>query len=475
MKRVGISVLLLILLATSLGAAEAAPKVGGDCTKAGSLTHIAEKTYVCTLVGKKKVWRSQPSSQSRTSSGATSTQETSNNSSTQVIPDPILSDRSLFADISTCKVSSPLMGGNLGFPREASFIPTMGKHKGVVLFVDFTDVKGDASLFDEWRLHQIPTMEKTFSTMSYGKLTYALDLIPQIFHINKDSVSYLLNTPHDQPANPNAAPYLLIHDAMASADAAVDFSQYDFVNVVTPTTSNILYEGATGAQETFDGKKFTQGTFSTEREYLNQPQKANWLVHETGHLMGLIHNYNTADTQGVYKAAGFQLPAWDAMTYPLTVAPDFLGWSKFILGWVADNQVDCLASPITSTTTHLLSPIGEASSGSKIVVVKLDSENLLVVESRRKSALDNITPSQEGVIVYKVNMRKESGQGAVELLFNKANIGTFPGDIAKFGAGAIFTAGYGNLRPGEVLKTQGFAITYVKRAATGDFVSISKA
>ena len=470
MKRIGSSfVLVLALLISTVCVAEAAPKVGGSCTKVNSITHIAGKTYVCTLVGKKKIWNvqrvSKPPVSPKPSSGATTPMPT--------IPDPILTSRSLFADISSCKLSSTLEGGNLGFPRNKEDIPTTGAHRGIVIFVDYNDVKGDASLFDEWRLHQIPTMEKTFSAMSYGILTYSIDLVPQIFHVNKDSGSYMLNTPHDEPANPKASPFTLISDAMTAADSTVDFSKYDYVNVVTPTTPNILYEGATGVGATFDGKTFYRGTFGTEREYRNQEQKANWLVHETGHLMGLIHNYDTADSKGAMKSVGAQLPAWDAMTYPLTVAPDFFGWTKFLLGWISDNQVDCLSAPISTSSTHFITPIGDLSDKAKIIVTKIDADNVIVIESRRRSSLDALQPGQEGIIVYKVNMKTESGKGAVELLFNKANVGSFPGDIAKFGAGATFQAAYGNLKPGETLKTQGLVITYVKRTAAGDFVTIT--
>ena len=473
MKKVSTPALVLALLISTVGVAEAAPKVGGSCTKVNSLTHIAGKTYVCAVVGKKKIWSLQRVPKPPVAPNPSSPSGAPTPTPTATIPDPILTAPSLFADISSCKISSTLEGGNLGFPRNAQDIPTTGTHRGIVIFVDYNDAKGDASLFDEWRLHQIPTMEKTFSTMSYGKLTYTIDLIPQIFHVNKDSVSYLLNTPHDEPANPKASPSTLISDAMTAADPTLDFSKYDYVNVVTPTTPNILYEGATGVGATFDGKTFYRGTFGTEREYLNQEQKANWLVHETGHLMGLIHNYDTADSNGAMKSVGAQLPAWDAMTYPLTVAPDFFGWTKFLLGWISDNQVDCLNAPISTSSTHFITPIGDPSDKAKIIVTKIDADNVIVIESRRKSSLDALQSGQEGIIVYKVNMKTESGKGAVELLFNNANVGTFPGDPAKSVAGATFQAAYGNLKPGEVLKTHGLLITYVKRAATGDFVTIT--
>ena len=472
MKKLGMVAVFTLAINSIFSIAMAAPQSGSACAKLGSSTRIAGKPFLCTAVGKKKIWKAQKSSQgvSTESTKATSTVEASKN------PDPVKSAREMFANVETCKVNSPSpRAEQLGFSRDSQNIATVGIQRSVVLFVDFNDVKGESSLFDEWRLHQIPTMEKTYSAMSFGKLTYTIDLVPRIFHINKDSVSYLLNTPHDDPPNPKASPSTLVHDAMTAADSIVDFSKYEFINVVTPTSENFLYEGATGIRETFDGKVFTGATFSSERQYINQDNQANWLVHETGHLMGLIHNYDTADSKGTYSAKGFQLPVWDAMTFPLTTAPDFFGWSKFILGWVSDNQVDCLGFPILNSTTHLISPIGSASNKTKIVVVKLDASNVLVIESRRNSPVDSLKTEQEGILVYKVNMLTESSRGAIELFFNNANVSNIPGDKGRWGSGATFRVAYGNLVPGETLKTQGLIIQYQKRVDEGDFVTISSA
>ena len=447
----------------------AAPTVGGNCTKLNSLTQIAGVTYSCNKVGKKMIWGPQASGSAMPNKAPSTVPLTAQSS----IATPALTPRSAFADVSTCKLHSPIPVNNLGFPRDSSLIPTTGNHRAIALFVDFSDVKGDPSMFDEWRLHQIPTMEKTYSAMSYGKLNYIIDVQPEIFHINKDSIAYYLNTPHDQPASPKANASQLVLDAMSAADPKVDFSKYDFVNVITPITPNILYEGAIGMSGTFDGKTFTEATFGTEREYMDQAQKANWLVHETGHLMGLIHNYDEADTKGNYRAQGFQLPAWDAMTFPLTTTPDFFAWSKFILGWIDDTRVDCL-SPSSPSSVHLITPTGDKSTGTKLVAVKLDDENILVIESRRASSLDKLTSSQEGILVYKVNMTTPASLGAVELLFNKPNVGLIPGDKKKWGSSATFQVGYCNIVPQETLRTQGFEIKYLKRSNVGDYVSISK-
>jgi M6 family metalloprotease-like protein len=369
-------------------------------------------------------------------------------------------------------LSSPLQGGDLGFPRDPENIPTLGTHRAVAIFVDFNDVKGDAKLFDEWRLHQIPTMEKTFSTMSYGQLTYTIEIVPEIFHINRDSIYYLMNTPHDAPQTVGApGGGALVMDAIAVADPKVDFSQFEFINVITPNSPNFLFSGATGIRTVVDGKRMTRATFGAEDEYIDNPQKANWLVHETGHLMGLIHNYDISGQSRLYRSNGFGLPAYDAMTYPLTVALDFFGWSKFLLGWLSESQVQCLSLPLVDSSTHLITPIGVADDGVKIVALRLSDVKVLVIESRRRSSLDQLLPAEEGLVVYTVDMTVKSGGGAIVPVFNKARVRQVKGDL-KFGADATFDAGFTNLVPGEVLQNNGVEIKYLKKSDSGDYFSV---
>lgn len=424
---------------------------------------VGPLTYRCEIVKKKRIWVSQ-----KAATSAIKKIPTQNSVTT-----PLLTTDPNFANLSPCMLSSPSVeSGNLGFPRNPENIPTLGTHRAVAIFVDFNDVKGDAKLFDEWRLHQIPTMEKTFSTMSYGKLTYTIDIVPEIFHINRDSIYYLMNTPHDAPQTPGApGGGALVMDAIAAADPKVDFSQYDFINVITPNSPNFLFEGATGIRTVVDGKRMTQATFGPEREYFNNPQKANWLVHETGHLMGLIHNYDTSGQSTFYSSNGFWLPAYDAMTYPLTVALDFFGWSKFLLGWLSESQVQCLSLPLLDSSTHLVTPIGVADDGVKIVALRLSDVKVLVIESRRRSALDQLLPAEEGLVVYTVDMTVKSGSGAIVPVFNKARVRKVQGD-QKFGAGATFDAGFTNLVLGEVLQSNGVEIKYLQKSDSGDYFSV---
>jgi len=425
----------------------AAVKAGSSCKPEGTTSVVGGKTFTCIKSGKKLVW-----------------DKGIGVSSSSSISDPPVTSVTSFSALSDCKLKTVVNeGGDLGFPRKDTFIPSIGNIKSYVIFVDFSDVTSDPRQISEWKKNQIPTAEKQFPIMSYGKFNLTFDYAEKFYHLKTKSIDYLLNTPHDSPQNPKANPAALIEDAMTLADPDVDFSKYAFVNVVTPITENILYEGAQGMSgKSFDGKPFYMGTFGPIRQYLDDPYQHNWLVHESGHLLGLIHPFDPWNIQRTYNA-NFGTFAWDVMAYPLTTAPDLFAWEKFILGWFDENQVNCLTTS-NSESMHLITPIGSKSSGTKMVTFKLSSTTALVIESRRISTLDKINSSEEGVLVYKVNVNLGSNKGAVTMLYNNARARN---------ANPNGMAGFGTLQVGEVLNAEGHTIKFIKRGKDGDFVSFN--
>jgi hypothetical protein len=99
-----------------------------------------------------------------------------------------------------------------------------------------------------------------------------------------------------------------------------------------------------------------------------------------------------------------------------------------------------------------------------MVIFKLSSTTALVIESRRISTLDKINSSEEGVLVYKVNVNLGSNKGAVTMLYNNARARN---------ANPNGMAGFGTLQVGEVLNAEGHTIKFIKRGKDGDFVSFN--
>ena len=422
----------------------AAASAGARCPKPGNVEIIGSKKYTCIFNGKKFLWNK----------GVLITQ-TSGDSRATAKQYPISAINS-FRPLEACNIKSTIpTAGSLGFPRDSSVLPSVGSVRGVTLLVDFNDLKDDGNSLRVWKTQHIPTAEKFYKLASYGKMDLKIDLIETVFHINDSVLKYNLDTPHDLPPKPNANPDALISDAVAAADSQVDFSKYDFVNVVTPKTNLIGYEGARGLRMMADGKLLKNGTFGSIREYVDSPTKYNWLVHESGHLLGLIHPFNNS---GKFYS-GYVIPGWDLMGDAATPTPEFLAWSKNLMGWLDSAQVNCLSAEDKSITTHLITPLSGNAVGTKAVFVKISDTQVLVIENRRASQLDAVKRDQEGVLVYVVDGSIENNLGAVTFLFSKL---TTTSDYRLIGT----------LQPGAGVKYKKVNIKVLSSAVSGDFVSL---
>ena len=326
---------------------------------------------------------------------------------------PIYSDNELYSDPKLCRVKSKIKSGeNIGFPRLDTFIPTVGNRKTLVIFVDYLDLPFDPKQIIEWKNNQIPTFKKFISSMSYGKLKYSVDVHEEIFHIDKTSISYNLDTAQGQPLKPNADMAGLIRDAIAVADPNIDFSQYEFFNVVMPPTTNIGIEGTMGLppDTIIDGKKFNHVSFGPIREYVDDDRKKIWFLHEVGHMMGLLHAFELND-----------YPFWGVMSNGISTEPEFMGWERFLLGWINTEQISCINNNTPKTYTLNISPLASAQDAKKLVIIKLKQNKILVIEYRVMNELSRITKAREGVIVYLVDADIPANQGAMKLIANNSN------------------------------------------------------
>jgi M6 family metalloprotease-like protein len=326
---------------------------------------------------------------------------------------PIYSDNEFYSDPKLCRIKSKIKSGeNLGFPRLDTFIPTVGNRKTLVIFVDYLDLPFDPKQISEWKNNQIPTFKKFISSMSYGKLNYSVDAHEEIFHINKTSTSYNLDTAQGQPLKPNADMAGLIRDAIAVADPNIDFSQYEFFNVVMPPTTNIGIEGTMGLppDTIIDGKKFNHVSFGSIREYVDDDRKKIWFLHEVGHMMGLLHAFKLND-----------FPFWGVMSNGISTEPEFMGWERFLLGWINTDQISCINTNIPNTYTLNISPLASAQDAKKLVIIKLKQNKILVIEYRVINELSRITKAREGIIVYLVDADIPANQGAMKLIANNSN------------------------------------------------------
>ena len=465
-KLTSIASSLLVLSTLIISPATAAVKAGSSCPKVGKTSVSGGKTFTCIKSGKKTVWNKGVLN-AKPAVVAPTPLPTQSATPVQL---PTTSTESDFAITGDCKLAKPSNlqmddgpMGSVGFPKNSNAFPSTGNIKALVIFVDFPDVVASTDLKTPWLTSSIPNAEKLFAYSSYGKFKVKVDMTNKIYRMSKKSTYYeLLASPSGGPLPGSPPPKIdeVILDAMELADPDVDFTQYAFAVVSTPESPSLALSGASGLgpnPRKFDGVTYSAGDFIPLDSLtpLEKPYRTLNFTHDIGHMLGLMHPYQTG---------GPITGTWDIM-WSFAFQNDFLGWNKWKLDWITDDQVSCINGNLKDPVTQLLTPIGVSTKGKKMVVIKLSSTSALAIEVRRKSPFEDLKSSDEGVIVYTVDSTKSQGQGPYKIVSNTQKMITyqnFPGIL-------------GTMKPGESVTEQGYVISVLATSTDGDYVSVKKA
>jgi M6 family metalloprotease-like protein len=354
--------------------------------------------------------------------------------------------------IDSCKlakvVQEPL---SAGFPREASLMPSTGKVRNLFLFVDFPDNPSTSST-KKFADNYFTKAKKFLEDISYGKMTPELTVSSKVFRINKNSSSYKL-------FNDGQGDFQgLAQDALNAADNDIDFSNFDLVTIVPPAnTKQIKTAGAlTGGSELLKTKdrNFSSaiGIGGNKLSNFNQPGFGwSFYAHEFGHVLGITHPFKYVE--------GKPGPIWDLMGNGGTSVPEFIGWHRFILNWLGEKEIVCLSKDSKGTVEQTLNPLNSKEAGKKLLIKPLSATQALVVEVRRQSVFDKLTPNETGVLVYLVDVTKGDDQGIITIITSKKTTKD--------------TQILGSLKPGEKVSYKGITIQVVSSNKSGDTIKVT--
>jgi M6 family metalloprotease-like protein len=354
--------------------------------------------------------------------------------------------------IDSCKlakvVQEPLTAG---FPREPSLMPSTGKVRNLFLFVDFPDNPSKSSS-KKFADNYFTTAKKFLEEISYGKLTPELTVSSKVFRIDKNSASYKMfnDGQGDAPG--------LVQDALNAADNEIDFNNFDLVTVVPPeNTKNIKTSGAytsgANAFKTKD-KNFPSAVVigGSKLSNFNEPGFGwSFYAHEFGHVLGITHPFKYIE--------GKPGPIWDLMGNGGTSVPEFIGWHRFILNWLGEKEILCLSKESKGVFEQTLKPLNSKEVGKKLLITPLSATQALVVEVRRQSSFDKLTPNETGVLVYLVDVTKGDDQGIITIISSKKTTKD--------------TQILGSLKPGEKVSYKGITIQVVSSNKSGDTIKVS--
>ncbi|MCX3058458.1 M6 family metalloprotease domain-containing protein [Streptomyces beihaiensis] len=296
-----------------------------------------------------------------------------------------------------------------GVPTSPGYARSTGTLRALNLMIDFPDAPGQGSAksrFDEF----FPQTAKWYATASYGRLHYDAEApVDHWLRMPKPFASYGIE--RGAPFDPGYRK--LVRDIVKVADPDVDFSRYDIVNILTTpnagpsaldTVLSVTFAGNHDAPRA-DGVPLSNMSFvySRQDDGSGSYTKTGYRVlpHENGHTFGLPDLY----TQDGGGAVGH----WDIMSEDWGAGNDLLGWHKWKLGWLDDDQVGCAAR--SGTTAHLLSPL-ERPGGTKMIFVPLTAKSGYAVEVRTQEGNDEAV-CRPGVLIYKVDADVDTGYGPV--------------------------------------------------------------
>ncbi|KAI0423468.1 M6 metalloprotease [Xylaria sp. FL1042] len=289
-----------------------------------------------------------------------------------------------------------------GFGYELNCAPSVGTLSAFMMFVDFSDQGAIESSPEILRDFFLPSAADWYYKASYGALNLSvLADTSRFYRMPATAASYdwdrgLTAEQHQR----------YIQDALGVYNAPIPPVDVLYI-VPTRNATAITYS------PTFMGDVTTRnGTYVAKKSVtFGYDGYTTWgslvLNHETGHTMCLPDYYPFNGS-----ATGLFIGGWDLMGLISGPSPDYFAWDKWRLGWLVDDQIDCVTG--AGETSHILTPL-EVAGGKKAIVVKHNGTNALIAEVRSPAGLDSASCAT-GVLLYTVSTKTATGEGPVRVL-----------------------------------------------------------
>lgn len=368
---------------------------------------------------------------------------------------PINSSEAAKLPADKCKLKIATDRGDVavgGFPRYEIRMKSTGLVNAKVIMVDFPDAP--AKKTPQQAFAMIAKSPEIFKEVSYGALNYQLSPAYKWYRMSKPSTSY---APLTQSFEHHQA---YIKEAIELADQDVDFKNVQsFIILANPDARGIGTAGPAFSPNSendgikVDGNILTNG--ATSAFDLNDWGYI-WLNHEITHTLGMVDLYAfegmTSDYWSIHRFVGqFSYMGFSSLD---SNSPGLLAWERWLLNWVSDSQIYCSNE---KSFQQKITPI-EVKNGLKAVIVPINKNKVIVIESRRAIGLDK-NLSKAGALVYTVENKIESGFGPIKVYPAKSE------DLKKLKS---------PLSKNEKITIDGITIKVISSDKTGDLISVMK-
>jgi len=292
---------------------------------------------------------------------------------------------------------------NHAFPRPSDnerIKPSTGIIDIALVGIDFSDAPGIGKPFDQEPLLQT-NFDSWVNFWSGGKLKW------QWHELNEwTRVPGLSNEYNQKSTNESVAQ--MTREVFTEIDKKMSLKEVEIVLIYFPEsllgTNNgyMPYRGGTVKLPWGDFSPYYWGGDPTTDEK-GTPQNTSWYYyHEVLHGIGFsLHAPGNPHLLGptnvefkIGRNYGYGSPAYVDM------------WSGFVNDWYGEENITCLDKAILQKTIIQLESIDLNPKGQTSAMIKLNNQEILVIESRRSGPYSNFPKGMAGITVTKVDTSK---------------------------------------------------------------------
>lgn len=316
--------------------------------------------------------------------------------------------------IESCKpivqAQAPSGGDHLvqiNFLPKKNRLPSTGSINVTTIFVDFPDAPTAISTSVYYNTHIAPGLG-FLEAFSQGRLKVEDSRSTGWVRMPKPSTAYAYSRQMSSDTHRN-----FIQEAVTASDATVDFARTDALVIVMPPDLKApdyavspAFLGVPNYAIAADGNTiFNATTIGTDWPF----HRPFVVAHELLHTMGLVDLYDFSGTwEGTPYVQRFVGP-YSLMGHYST-NPEPLGWERWVLGWLEDDQATCLGA---GTHEMSLDSVARKGSSDRLAVFPLGGSQFLALEARTKTGLDSA--GSEGVLPYVVDPSIPTGSGPIRV------------------------------------------------------------
>ena len=318
--------------------------------------------------------------------------------------------------VADCKLLDPFKSNvRLGFPKDTDRLSSTGNQKVLLMAIDYSDAPTTENPTEALELaYNLDQVKEFYKSVTYGQLALNFEFFPKVVRLPRPSSNYIGQLTNTYP--PPVDVRRIMQDATTSISGQVNFSEYQTVAILDlgrieawgvwgfaiPDQAPGFYTSTGYIKNATVMSSWLKSSGTPKPDY-----KTSTLMHELGHLFGFIDLY-------IIKPGNFFIGQTPGHFDIMNGSGEFLSWQRWLQGWIPDSNVTCLSFSDPSGVFQL-KPLGKATSGTQMSVIRISAQKALVLESRKGTATDDLD-GNEGLLAYEIDLSIPTLQGPIRII-----------------------------------------------------------